>query len=69
MRFEPGESGGLKPYIHVRADLWALVKRALFYDLVDLGETRKVEGEDMFGIASNGAFFPMARADQLEALS
>jgi uncharacterized protein len=69
MRFEPGESGGLKPYVHVRADLWALVKRALFYDLVDLGETRSIDGEDMFGIASNGVFFPMIRADQLEALS
>jgi hypothetical protein len=69
MRFEPGESGGLKPYVHVRADLWALVKRALFYDLVDLGETREIDGEDMFGVASNGAFFPMARADQLESLS
>jgi hypothetical protein len=69
MRFEPGESGGLKPYVHVRADLWALVKRALFYDLVELGETRGVNGEDMFGIASNGVFFPMVRADQLETLS
>ncbi len=69
MRFEPGESGGLKPYVHVRADLWALVKRALFYDLVDLGETRRIDGEDMFGVVSNGAFFAMARADQLETLA
>jgi hypothetical protein len=69
MRFEPGESEGLKPYVHVRADLWALVKRALFYDLVDLGERRSIDGEEMFGVASNGAFFPMMRADQLEKLS
>jgi hypothetical protein len=69
MRFEPGESEGLKPYIHVRADLWALVKRALFYDLVDLGEKRSINGEEMFGVASNGVFFPMMRADQLDALS
>jgi hypothetical protein len=67
LRFEPGPAGGLKPYVHVRAGLWALVKRALFYDLVALGETRSLEGVDMFGVASNGAFFPMARADELEA--
>jgi hypothetical protein len=69
LRFEAGEAEGLKPYVHVRADLWALVKRALFYDLVDLGEKRSIAGEEMFGVASNGAFFPMMRADQLEALS
>jgi uncharacterized protein len=55
--------------VHVRADLWALVKRALFYDLVDLGEKRTIAREEMFGVESNGAFFPMMRADQLEALS
>jgi hypothetical protein len=45
------------------------VKRALFYDLVDLGETRSIDGEDMFGVVSNAVFFPMMRADQLEARS
>ncbi len=34
LKFLPGDSGGLKPYALVRGDLWALVKRALFYDLV-----------------------------------
>ena len=37
LRFERGASEGLKPYVRVRGDLWALVKRALFYDLVALG--------------------------------
>ena len=32
--------GGLKPYLHVRRGLWAKVTRALFFDLVDLGEER-----------------------------
>src|SRR5690348_15281471 len=41
LRFEPEpDSGGLKPYLHVRRDLWAKVTRALFYDLVALGEER-----------------------------
>ena len=43
LRFEPEpETGGLKPYLHVRRDLWAQVTRALFYDLVELGEERDV---------------------------
>lgn len=63
LRFEPQpETGGLKPYLHVRRDLWAKVTRALFYDLVELGEERDVGGKTLFGVASNGAFFPMAEA-------
>jgi hypothetical protein len=65
-RPEPG-TGGLKPYLHVRHNLWAKVTRALFYDLVDLGEERAVAGMAMFGVASAGEFYPMARADSLEA--
>ena len=42
LRFERGASEGLKPYVRVRGDLWALVKRALFYDLVALGRTERV---------------------------
>lgn len=63
LRFEPEEgTGGLKPYVHVRADLWAKVTRTLFYDLVALGEERVVEGKAMFGVMSAGLFFPMAEA-------
>jgi len=65
IRFEQGEGGALKPYVHVRAGLWALVARAVFYDLVELGETRRIDGRDMFGIASGGVFFPMAPAEDL----
>jgi hypothetical protein len=56
---------GLKPYLHVRRDLWARVSRAVFYDLVELGEERPVDGMSMFGVASMGSFFAMARADAL----
>ena len=67
LRFEPEpETGGLKPYLHVRRDLWALVKRALFYDLVELGEERDIDGVAMFGIVSAGAFFAMAPAASLQ---
>lgn len=69
LRFTPEpETGGLKPYLHVRLDLWALVSRALFYDLVELGEERDVNGTRMFGVASAGEFFAMAPAHTLAGL-
>ena len=70
LRFEPETAtGGLKPYLHVRRGLWAKVTRALFYDLVVRGEERDIDGRRMFGVASGGAFFPMAEADGLEGLA
>ena len=69
LRFEPGPSGGLKPYVRVRDDLWALVARPIFYDLAALGEVREIEGQEMFGVACGGAFFPMSPADALEDLA
>ncbi|GAB1715237.1 MAG: protein of unknown function DUF1285 [Nitrobacter sp.] len=65
LRFEPSEGGGLKPYLHVRAGLWAKVTRALYYDLVDMGEQRMIDGRMMFGIESGGEFFAMADAEQV----
>lgn len=66
LKFTPEpDTGGLKPYLHVRRDLWAKVTRALFYDLVELGEERDVGGKAMFGVTSKGEFFPMAEASAL----
>jgi hypothetical protein len=66
LRFEQEpNSGGLKPYLHVRRDLWAKVTRTLFFDLVELGEEREVDGRRMFGVASGDEFFVMAPADSL----
>jgi len=49
-------AGGLKPYLHVRGRLEALVTRALVYDLVE----RAAEGPDgHLGLWSDGAFFPL----------
>ncbi|HXW49435.1 MAG TPA: DUF1285 domain-containing protein [Xanthobacteraceae bacterium] len=59
-------TGGLKPYLHVRRGLWAKVTRTLFFDLVDLGEEREIEGRNMFGVSSMGAFFAMAPADYVK---
>ena len=66
LRFElQPHTGGLKPYLHVRRHLWAKVTRALFYDLVALGEEREVGGKTMFGVFSQGEFFAMAEASAL----
>lgn len=62
LRFETEPGGGLRPYLHVRRDLWAKVTRALFYDLVELGEERDVGSRRMFGVASGGEFFALAEA-------
>ena len=68
LRFAPDVKGGLKPYVHVRGDLWAKVSRPVFYDLVALGEERMIDNKLMFGIASDGGFFPMIEADRLADL-
>jgi hypothetical protein len=47
--------------------LWAKVTRALYYDLVDLGEELVVDGRAMFGVVSGGEFFAMADAKQMRA--
>ena len=70
LRFDPEPgTGGLKPYLHVRRGLWAKVTRALFFDLVALGEEQVIAGSAMFGVTSMGVFFPMAPAEQLKDLA
>lgn len=50
------QTGGLKPYLHVRGRLEALVTRALYYDLVELAQER----DGALGLWSGGVFFPLA---------
>jgi hypothetical protein len=70
LRFEDeAETGGLKPYLHVRGRLEALVSRAVMYELAAIGETRMVDGVDLFGVRSHGMFFAIMPAARLEALS
>lgn len=58
LRFAQAPDGGFKPYVHVRADLWALVARSAMYDLVDLAEEK--DGE--LGVWGGGVFFSMGEA-------
>jgi hypothetical protein len=67
LRFEPEEgTGGLKPYLHVRRDLWAKLTRSLFYELVERGEEQMVDGRAMFGVPSGEEFYAMAEAGALK---
>lgn len=61
MRFETDQAGGLKPYILIRGDLWALASRALTHELV----ARCSEEDGWFGLRSGAAFFPVAPADSV----
>jgi hypothetical protein len=69
LRFVREATGGLRPYVLVRGGLEARLTRTLFYDLVALGEERDVDGQAMFGVASQGVFFPMAPAAEIEGLT
>jgi hypothetical protein len=51
------------PYIRVRGALDALIVRAVFYELVELGTAERMDGADVFGVWSEGHFFPLGRPE------
>ena len=61
------ETGEGAPYIDMRSRLEARISRAVFYDLVELGETHQIDGEEKFGVWSEGVFFPFGPADEVFA--
>lgn len=69
LRFERDATGGVKPYLRVRGELWARVSRALAYDLVALGEEREIDGERLFGVIVGGDFFVVAPASEAADLT
>jgi hypothetical protein len=70
LRFvDEDETGGLKPYVHVRGRLEALVARPVMYELVQHGEEIEIDGRTMFAVRSRGAVFPIMPADRLRRLS
>jgi hypothetical protein len=66
LRFETDADGGVKPYVHVRGDLWARVTRALALDLIGLGEEHEEKGEPMFGLWIADTFCPIAPSAALD---
>lgn len=47
------------PYVHLRANLEALINRNVFYQLVELAVSRTVDGQRWLGVWSHGEFFPI----------
>ena len=47
------------PYVQVRARLRALLSRPVFLELTELGEEREVDGKPLYGVWSQGVFFPL----------
>ncbi|HXW72545.1 MAG TPA: DUF1285 domain-containing protein [Methylocella sp.] len=64
LRFENDASGGVKPYIHVRRNLWALATRSLALDVIELAKFKDHEGARQFGVLSHGLFFAIDGADE-----
>ncbi|MDB5411711.1 MAG: proteophosphoglycan precursor [Rubritepida sp.] len=54
-----------RPYITVRPGLEAKINRAVFYEMVALAVTERVDGRHMMGVWSEGVFFPI---DEISAL-
>jgi hypothetical protein len=50
------ETGEPRPYVHVRRGLEALIARPVFYELAEMAQ----QNGDVWGVRSNGAFFPIA---------
>lgn len=56
------ETGEPRPYLHVRRGLEALIARSVFYELAEMAQPRATPEGEVFGITSNGAWFPIAPA-------
>src|SRR5690606_26108007 len=70
LRFaEDAETGGLKPYLHVRGRLEALVTRSTTYELLELGEEATIDGRNVIAVRSGGSLFPVMEVDRLEMLT
>lgn len=64
-----GENDELKPYLHVRGRLEALVTRAVMYDLIELGEPVVIAGREIFCVRSGSSIFPVMPVAELDALT
>lgn len=60
-------TGEPRPYLHVRRGLEALIARPVFYELAEMATPRETADGAVFGISSNGAWFPIAPAGTVGA--
>ncbi|MHB2264076.1 DUF1285 domain-containing protein [Aliihoeflea sp. PC F10.4] len=66
---DENETGGLKPYLHVRGRLEALVARPVMYQLAEIGEEIEIDGQAMFCVRSRGEVFPVMPVAELNRLA
>jgi hypothetical protein len=59
LRVETAADGTPSPYVMIRPGLEARLARAVFYELVDLGQEEPIAGGRRFGVWSGGAFFEL----------
>jgi len=59
------QTGEPSPYVHIRANLEALIDRKSFYRLIDLCTHEMHEGTLWFGLWSGGRFFPIIPSSEL----
>ena len=69
LRFcETDQPGVYVPYVIVRDRLEARINRAVFYDLVELGDVQSIGSTDWFGIWSGQVFWRIAPAAEIGAV-
>ena len=56
-------TGEPAPYVHIRGGLEALIGRAVFYELVDLGVEAQVGDAIRYGVWSGRVFFTLDEID------
>ncbi len=58
---ETPDSGETIPYVLVRPGLEARIARAVYYELVALGNEERIGAENLYGVWSMGTFFPLGK--------
>ena len=57
------KTGNPSPYLVMDGGVEARITRAVYYELVSMGEEEKTDGENVFGVQSSGAFFSLGKLD------
>ena len=57
-------TGEITPYVQMDHGLTARIGRAVYYQLVEWGEVREVQGQRVLGLESDGRFFSLGPVDE-----
>jgi uncharacterized protein len=57
------QTGEPAPYLHVRRGLMARLTRPVFYELVEMAETRRGSSGEEYGVTSGGEWFPLGQVE------